>query len=85
MNIDSMVHASLGVSLLALGGFANAQIFVYDAATREQTHVIDMPNWGEPHGLVWVHYDMDGNARVVRDQGGFRGGIDPMAGVVLDY
>ena len=63
----------------------DAQIFVYDAATREQTHVIDMPNWGEPHGLVWVHYDMDGNARVVRDQGGFRGGIDPMAGVVLDY
>ena len=26
MNIDSMVHATLGVSLLALGGFANAQI-----------------------------------------------------------
>jgi len=63
----------------------DAQIFVYDAATREETHVIDMPNWGEPHGLVWVHYDMDGNARVVRDQGGFRGGIDPVAGVVLDY
>ena len=44
-----------------------------------------MPDRGEPHGLVWVHYDMDGNARVVRDQGGFRGGIDPVAGVVLDY
>ena len=63
----------------------DAQVFVYDAATRQQTHVIDMPNWGEPHGLVWVHYDMSGNARVVRDQGGFRGGIDPVAGVVLDY
>lgn len=63
----------------------DAQIFVYDAATREQTHVIDMPNWGEPHGLVWVHYDAGGNPRVVRDQGGFRGGIDPVAGIVLDY
>ena len=40
---------------------------------------------GEPHGLVWVHYDMNGNARVVRDQGGFCGGIDPVAGVLLDY
>ena len=40
---------------------------------------------GEPHGLIRVHYDMNGNARVVRDQGGFRGGIDPVAGVLLDY
>ena len=80
-------HVLLSPNGKEMGATANgdAQIFVYDAATREQTHVIDMPNWGEPHGLVWVHYDMDGNARVVRDQGGFRGGIDPVAGVVLDY
>ena len=58
---------------------------MYDAATREQTHVIDMPNRGETHGLVRVHYDMDGNARVARDQGGIRGEIDPVAGVVPDY
>ena len=39
-----------------------------------------MPYNGEPHGLVWVKYDEDGNSLVVRDQGGFHNGIDPAAG-----
>jgi len=82
--VDHVLLSPNGKEMWATAN-GDAQIFVYDAATREETHVIDMPNWGEPHGLVWVHYDMDGNARVVRDQGGFRGGIDPVAGVVLDY
>lgn len=82
--VDHVLLSPNGKEMWATAN-GDAQIFVYDAATREETHVIDMPNLGEPHGLVWVHYDMDGNARVVRDQGGFRGGIDPMAGVVLDY
>ncbi len=44
-----------------------------------------MPQYGDPHGLVWVHYDAEGQARVVRDQGGFHGGINPAAGNALDY
>ena len=82
--VDHVLLSPNGKEMWATAN-GDAQIFVYDAATREQTHVIDMPNWGEPHGLVWVHYDAGGNPRVVRDQGGFRGGIDPVAGVVLDY
>ena len=82
--VDHVLLSPNGKEMWATAN-GDAQIFVFDEATREQTHVIDMPNWGEPHGLVWVHYDADGTARVVRDQGGFRGGIDPLAGNVLDY
>jgi len=53
------------------------RIFVFDAATREQTHVIDMPLFGNPHGLVWVHYDENGDSKVIRDQGGFHNGVNP--------
>ena len=59
------------------------RIYVYDAETREQTHVLDMPHHGDPHGLVWVKYDENGNSLVVRDQGGFHNGINPAAGIPL--
>lgn len=59
------------------------RIYVFDAETREQITVIDMPGFGDPHGLVWVHYDDDGNAKVVRDQGGFHNGINPAKGKPL--
>jgi mono/diheme cytochrome c family protein len=59
------------------------RIYVFDAATREQIKVIDMPGRGDPHGLVWVKYDDDGNARVVRDQGGFHNGVNPAEGKPL--
>ncbi len=61
------------------------RIFIFDTETREQIKVIDMPYFGDPHGLVWVHYDNEGQPRVVRDQGGFHGGIDPAAGNALSY
>jgi hypothetical protein len=61
------------------------RIYVFDAETREQINVIQMPQNGDPHGLVWVHYDEDGNSQVVRDQGGFRGGVNPALGKALDY
>ena len=64
---------------------ADGQIYVFDAQAREQTHVIDMPNFGDAHGLVWVWYDEDGDPHVVRDQGGFHSGIHPARGNVLDY
>lgn len=53
------------------------RIFVFDAETREQTQVIDMPNFGDPHGLVWVQYDEHGISKVIRDQGGFHNGVNP--------
>ncbi len=61
------------------------RIYVFDAEKREQSHVIDMPQFGSPHGLVWVHYDENGHSKVVRDQGGFHGGVDPRKGKALDY
>lgn len=59
---------------------AEGRIYVFDAETHEQTHIIDMPNFGDPHGVVFVHYDENGESKVVRDQGGFHNGIDPRAG-----
>ena len=47
-------------------------------------HIIDMLQFGDAHGLVWVHYDEEGNARVIRDQGGFHNGIIPAKGAPLD-
>lgn len=59
------------------------RIYVFDAETREQKAVIDMPSRGDPHGLVWVYYDEDGNGKVVRDQGGFHNGVNPAEGKPL--
>ena len=61
------------------------RIYVFDAESRKRTHMIDMPKFGDPHGLVWVHYDEQGNSKVVRDQGGFHNGINPKKGMVLNY
>ncbi len=59
-------------------------VYVWDAQTHEQTHVIDMPGGGDAHGLVFVHYDEDGESKVVRDQGGFHNGIHPAKGLPLN-
>ena len=59
------------------------RIYIFDAKTREKLKVIDMPGFGDPHGLVWVKYDEDGSARVVRDQGGFHNGVHPAKGKPL--
>jgi len=61
------------------------RLYVYDADTHELTHKIDMPQNGDAHGLIWVHYDEDGVGRVVRDQGGFHNGINPALGRPLNY
>lgn len=60
------------------------RIYVFDAKTREKKKVIDMPRRGDPHGLVWVKYDEDGNGKVVRDQGGFHNGVNPAEGRPLE-
>ncbi|MGE4657473.1 MAG: hypothetical protein AAEI08_00920 [Gammaproteobacteria bacterium] len=52
-------------------------IYVFDARSRERKDIIHMPNGGDAHGLVWVHYDQTGTPKVIRDQGGFHNGVDP--------
>ncbi len=60
------------------------RIYVWDIETKEQTHVIDMPDNGDAHGIVFVHYDEDGNSAVVRDQGSFHNGVNPQLGKPLN-
>ncbi len=82
--VDHLLLSPNGKEMWATSN-GEGRIYVYDAASHEQISVIQMPQNGDPHGLVWVHYDKKGVARVVRDQGGFRGGINPALGKALDY
>ena len=82
--VDHLLLSPNGKEMWATSN-GEGRIYVYDAATHEQITVIQMPQNGDPHGLVWVHYDKDGTAKVVRDQGGFRGGVNPALGKALDY
>jgi DNA-binding beta-propeller fold protein YncE/mono/diheme cytochrome c family protein len=82
--VDHILLAPNGKEMWATSN-GEGRIYVYDTETREQLSVIQMPQNGDPHGLVWVHYDDDGNSRVVGDQGGARGGVSPAQGKPLDY
>ena len=82
--VDHVLLSPNGKEMWATSN-GEGRIYVYDAETRELTHKIDMPTNGEAHGLIWVHYDENGIARVVRDQGGFHNGINPALGRALDY
>jgi DNA-binding beta-propeller fold protein YncE len=82
--VDHLLLSPNGKEMWATSN-GEGRIYVYDAATHEQISVIQMPQNGDPHGLVWVHYDKQGNSKVVRDQGGFRGGVNPALGRALDY
>jgi len=82
--VDHVLLSPNGKEMWATSN-GEGRIYVFDVAAREKKAVIQMPQNGDPHGLVWVHYDENGKARVVRDQGGFRGGINPAKGVSLDY
>lgn len=81
---DHVLLAPNGKEMWATSN-GEGRIYVFDAATHEQIKVIDMPQFGDPHGLVWVHYDDQGQPRVVRDQGGFHNGVNPAAGTALHY
>jgi len=63
----------------------DGKLYVFDADEHVMTHEIDMPNFGDAHGLVFVWYDDDGVAHVVRDQGGFHSGVNPAMGRPLNY
>lgn len=82
--VDHILLSPNGKEMWATSN-GEGRIYVHDAASREQISVIQMPQNGDPHGLVWVHYDDDGKSVVVRDQGGFRGGVNPALGKALDY
>ncbi len=76
--VDHILLAPGGNEFWATSNYEGA-IYVFDALTRERKGIIDIPGGGDLHGLVWVHYDESGIARVVRDQGGFHHGTDPRA------
>ncbi len=80
-------HVLLAPNGREMWGTSNADgaLYVFDAERREQTHKIDMPNFGDAHGLVFVWYDDELQPHVVRDQGGFHSGINPARGNALDY
>ncbi len=82
--VDHVLLAPNGKEFWATSNI-EGRVYVFDANTYEQIRVIDMPGSGNAHGTVWVHYDEDGEARVVRDQGGFHNGINPALGKSLDY
>ncbi len=82
--VDHLLLAPNGKEMWATSN-GEGRIYVFDVNTREKKTVIQMPQNGDPHGLVWVHYDENGESKVVRDQGGFRNGINPARGVALDY
>jgi DNA-binding beta-propeller fold protein YncE len=62
----------------------SGKLFVYDAATRDEKAVINMPGFGDPHGVAFVYYDEDDKARLVNDQHGFHNGVNPRAGKPLE-
>jgi DNA-binding beta-propeller fold protein YncE/cytochrome c553 len=82
--VDHVLLAPNGKEMWATSN-GEGRIYVYDTDSHDEIAVIQMPQNGDPHGLVWVHYDNDGNSRVVGDQGGARGGVIPALGTALDY
>jgi DNA-binding beta-propeller fold protein YncE len=82
--VDHILLAPNGKEMWATSN-GEGRIYVFDVASREQLAVIEMPQNGDPHGLAWVHYDEDGNSKLVRDQNSFHGGVNPALGTALDY
>ena len=82
--VDHVLLAPNGREMWATSN-GEGRLYVYDTDDRELIKVIDMPGNGDAHGLIWVHYDKNSMPRVVRDQGNFHGGINPMIGNPLDY
>lgn len=81
--VDHVLLSPNGKEMWATSN-GEGRVFIFDQETREQIKVIDMPQLGDPHGTVWVHYDENGDSRVIRDQGGFHNGVNPAKGVTQD-
>jgi len=82
--VDHVLLSPNGKEMWATSN-GEGRIFIYDAASKDLIKVLDMPQNGDAHGLIWVHYDENGESRVVRDQGNFHAGINPALGRVLEY
>jgi len=82
--VDHVLLSPNGKEMWATSN-GEGRIFVYDVETKELINKIDMPGNGDAHGLIWVHYDENGEPRTVRDQGNFHNGVSPMTGNALDY
>jgi len=82
--VDHVLLSPNGKEMWATSN-GEGRIYVYDAETKEQIKIIDMPGNGDAHGLIWVHYDANGQPKVVRDQGNFHNGVNPALGRPLDY
>ncbi len=82
--VDHVLLSPNGEEMWATSN-GEGRIYIYDAESKDLIKIIDMPGNGDAHGLIWVHYDENGESRVVRDQGNFHGGINPALGSVLDY
>ena len=82
--VDHVLLDPTGTEMWATSN-GEGRIYVYDAESRDLTNIIDMPGNGDAHGLVWVHYDENGEPRVVRDQGNFHGGVNPVLGNALNF
>ena len=82
--VDHVLLSPNGKEMWATSN-GEGRIYVYDAESKDLIKIIDMPENGDAHGLIWVHYDQNGEPRVVRDQGNFHGGVNPADGNALDY
>ena len=82
--VDHVLLSPNGEEMWATSN-GEGRIYVYDTDSKDLIKIIDMPGNGDAHGLIWVHYDENGDSVVVRDQGNFHGGINPALGRSLNY
>jgi DNA-binding beta-propeller fold protein YncE len=82
--VDHIVLSPNGREMWATSN-GEGKLWVYDSDNRKLLDIINMPGFGDAHGLVFVAYDANGSAKVVADQGDFHAGIDPRNGKPLSY
>jgi DNA-binding beta-propeller fold protein YncE len=82
--IDHIILSPNGKEMWATSN-GEGKLWVYDSDNRKLLDIINMPGFGDAHGLAFVAYDDKGVARTVADQGDFHFGIDPRNGKPLVY
>ncbi len=82
--IDHLVLSPNGEEIWATSN-GEGKIWVYSVEDRELINIINMPGFGDAHGVSFVYCYPDGTSRVVADQGDFHNGVDPRNGRPVDY
>ncbi len=82
--IDHLILSPSGDEIWATSN-GEGKIWVYNVADRELVNVIEMPGFGNAHGVSFVYCDRDGTSRVVADQGDFHNRVDPRNGRPINY